>query len=527
MNAAASRSRTSLLFSRPLLAIMLATGTMASWPIIDGSNAPVLAQASVSVEFRTALQPYGRWERHSHWGQVWVPENRPRGWRPYTVGHWAYTDDWGWYWVSDQVEDDWGWIVYHYGHWAFDGDLGWIWVPGDEWGPGWVAWRRGAEYIGWAPLAPDADVEVIDQPNVWVFVRKHDFVAPRIADVIVPEREFANVIRDTVVVNRTVNLRDRRFAVNPGIEPGIIAAAVGRPIHSFDVRPRVLAGTARIPGATEVRADQLGRAQERGQFRASVQQTQREIRPAANVGAPQPLGRGEQGRLGNNPPRLATQQGERGQPPATQGRVPQQGQAGERQQGAPGRENAQQPPARPGTQGLNPREQRGQNPQTARPQEQRQPQGQPERQPPSTQGLNPREQRGQNPQAARPQEQRQPQAQPQGQPPSTQGLNPREQRGPNPQAARPQPQPQPQAQPQRQPPSTQGLAPREQRAPSPQAARPQPQPQLQREPQAQPPQAQRAPQAQPQPRTEGRGPGGGAPGGGQPQGRGGDNRRQP
>jgi len=259
MNAAASRSRTSLLFSRPLLAIMLATGTMASWPIIDGSNAPVLAQASVSVEFRTALQPYGRWERHSHWGQVWVPENRPRGWRPYTVGHWAYTDDWGWYWVSDQVEDDWGWIVYHYGHWAFDGDLGWIWVPGDEWGPGWVAWRRGAEYIGWAPLAPDADVEVIDQPNVWVFVRKHDFVAPRIADVIVPEREFANVIRDTVVVNRTVNLRDRRFAVNPGIEPGIIAAAVGRPIHSFDVRPRVLAGTARIPGATEVRADQRGR----------------------------------------------------------------------------------------------------------------------------------------------------------------------------------------------------------------------------------------------------------------------------
>ena len=473
MSGASSRSRTSLILSRPLLAIMLVTGTMASWQIIDGAGASVLAQASVSVEFRTALQPYGRWEHRSRWGDVWLPENRPRGWRPYTVGHWSYTDNWGWYWVSDQVEDDWGWIVYHYGHWAFDGDLGWIWVPGDEWGPGWVAWRRGAEYIGWAPLAPDADVEVIDQPNVWVFVRKHDFIAPRIVDVIIPEREYASVFRDTVVVNRTVNLRDRRFAVNPGIEPGIIAAAVGRPIHSFDVRPRVLAGTARIPGATEVRADQLGRAQERGQFRASVQQTQREIRPAANVGAPQPLGRGEQGRLGNNPPRLATQQGERGQPPATQGRVPQQGQAGERQQGAPGRENAQQPPARPGTQGLNPREQRGQNPQTARPQEQRQPQGEPQRQPPSTQGLAPREQRGPNPQTARPQ---------------------------------PQPEPQPQRQPQAQP------------------------PQAQRAPQAQPqraPEVQRAPQAQPQPRTEGRGPGGGAPGGGQPQGRGGGNRRQP
>ena len=147
MSGASSRSRTSLILSRPLLAIMLVTGTMASWQIIDGAGASVLAQASVSVEFRTALQPYGRWEHRSRWGDVWLPENRPRGWRPYTVGHWSYTDNWGWYWVSDQVEDDWGWIVYHYGHWVFDGDLGWIWVPGDEWGPGWVAWRRDAEYI--------------------------------------------------------------------------------------------------------------------------------------------------------------------------------------------------------------------------------------------------------------------------------------------------------------------------------------------------------------------------------------------
>jgi hypothetical protein len=492
-----------------LLAIMLATGTMASWSIIDGAGAPALAQASVSVDFRTALQPYGRWEHHSRWGDVWVPENRPRGWRPYTVGRWAYTDDWGWYWASDEAEDAWGWIVYHYGRWVFDPDQGWVWVPGDEWSPGWVQWRRGMQYVGWAALPPEERVEIDerDQPDVWVFVHTHDFAAPRISAVIVPEREYAIVIRDTVVVNRTVDLRERHFAVNPGIAPGIIAAQVGRPIRSFEVHPRVLAGTARISGATEVRADELARGRERGQFRESLRETQSEIRPAANIAAPQPLGRGEQGRLGANPPRAAehtgqaqpTPQGQRGQAPATQG------QAGQRPQGpAPGRENAQQPPARPGTQGLAPR---NQNEPGGRAQEQRQ--GPPQRERPSTQGLNPREQRGQNAQAARPEEQR-PQAQPQREPPSTQGLNPREQRGPNPQGARPQEQrpqgaqrelPQREA-PQREPPRTQGLGPREEQRP-PGAI------------QQRPPQVERAPQAQPQrepPRTEGRGgpPGAGA-----------------
>ena len=47
-------------------------------------------------------EPYGRWERHARWGEVWIPANRSRDWRPYTVGRWVYTEDWGWYWVEDQ-----------------------------------------------------------------------------------------------------------------------------------------------------------------------------------------------------------------------------------------------------------------------------------------------------------------------------------------------------------------------------------------------------------------------------------------
>ena len=113
------------------------------------------AHAQVPAEFQSALEPYGSWQPHPHFGEVWVPYDLPPGWRPYTYGRWVYTEEWGWYWVSDEEEADWGWVAFHYGRWAHDRRLGWFWVPGDEWGPAWVDWRRGDDYVGWAPLPPD------------------------------------------------------------------------------------------------------------------------------------------------------------------------------------------------------------------------------------------------------------------------------------------------------------------------------------------------------------------------------------
>ncbi len=397
MRRSSNKSRFLVHLSSPLLAATLAGGMLTTLPLVDGASHPAAAQASIRADFRAALAPYGRWERSRRWGEVWAPNNRQRDWRPYTVGRWVYTDDWGWYWASDPEEDDWGWVVYHYGRWAFDPDLGWVWVSGDDWGPGFVQWRQGTEYIGWAPLGPDeqAVLDDRDQGDVWVFVRARDFTAPRIETVILPQREFTGFVRDTVVVNRTVELRDRRFAVNPGIAPAIIAAAAGRPIRSYEVSPRVLAGTSRIAGATEVRADQL---RERPSIRESLRQTTQEIRPATRIAQPQPLGRNEQGRLGANPPRAAVSQA---QPGAAQERGNARGNA--------------QLPSQPRTQGLAPRNQ----PQQGEPsQAERQPPGQRER--PNMQGLAPRGE-----------EQRQgaiPERQPQGerQPPRTQGLAPRE-----------------------------------------------------------------------------------------------------
>ena len=120
--------------------------------VVTASLTPAIAQ--VSGEFQQALEPYGEWRRNARWGDVWVPDQRPRGWRPYSVGHWIYTDDWGWYWISDDDEADWGWVTYHYGRWIHDRGT-WFWVPGNDWGPAWVDWRRSDSYVGWAPLPPD------------------------------------------------------------------------------------------------------------------------------------------------------------------------------------------------------------------------------------------------------------------------------------------------------------------------------------------------------------------------------------
>ena len=279
-------------------------------PLVAICVVPAAAQAvSLSVEFRTALEPYGAWQHHRRWGEVWIPSPVARDWRPYTVGHWVYSQDYGWYWVSDDAEADWGLVTYHYGRWVTDDQFGWMWIPGTEWGPGWVQWRHGRQHVGWAPLPPDeVIVEYREAPQFWIFVRERDLVAPRITEVILPLQEREVFFRDTVVVNRSVVLQDRRFGVNPGIPPTYIAAAYGRPIPSYEISPRVFAGTANLPGAVVVRADDFRnreRVREIARESTFVRPTTNTVAPARELPPLQPLGANERGRLGALPPRAA------------------------------------------------------------------------------------------------------------------------------------------------------------------------------------------------------------------------------
>jgi hypothetical protein len=289
-----------------------------STPIVFGALAPAAAQ--ISEDAQVALEQYGSWRPHPRFGNVWVPTGVPPDWRPYAYGHWVYTDEWGWYWVSDDVEADWGWVVYHYGRWAFERGFGWYWVSGDEWAPAWVDWRYGDDYSGWAPLPPEELVGTYEvEPTYWVFVPTRYMAAPRLRTYYVPVQRRSVILRSTHIVNRTFAVRGSHLAVNPGISPAFVARVSGAPVSTYRVRPRVFASTQGVAGAVQIRREDLRGA--RGGRPAgpapagpgartrlgtvSVERTTAVIQPSAAVTAPQPLGKNETGRLGTHPPRAA------------------------------------------------------------------------------------------------------------------------------------------------------------------------------------------------------------------------------
>jgi len=72
------------------------------------------------------LDTYGTWSQDPEYGPVWYPTNVPYGWQPYSTGHWAYVQPWGYTWVDDAP---WGFAPFHYGRWSLRGDR-WGWFPG-------------------------------------------------------------------------------------------------------------------------------------------------------------------------------------------------------------------------------------------------------------------------------------------------------------------------------------------------------------------------------------------------------------
>jgi hypothetical protein len=166
--------------------------------------------------FYTKLEPHGAWLETSDYGYVWQPREAEssRRWRPYTNGRWVYTDA-GWTWIS---QEPFGWATYHYGRWTRLRGIGWVWVPGDQWAPAWVSWRKSNDYVGWAPLPPEAR---FDQrtgihnwsdnyydigPDQYSFVPTREFGAQRIESTIVPpERNVTIVNQTTNVTNITYN----------------------------------------------------------------------------------------------------------------------------------------------------------------------------------------------------------------------------------------------------------------------------------------------------------------------------------
>jgi hypothetical protein len=213
-----------------LIAVSLAFGAMA---------AP-RAHAQVTVGFfYDSLDPYGEWVQVPDYGYCWHPTGVDDNWAPYTDGYWAYTDG-GWTWVS---YEDYGGVVYHYGRWTHLPDEGWVWVPGNTWAPAWVSWRVSDDYVGWAPLPPEARWDVrmgfggwVDArfdigPGFYSFVGVRDFGAPTLGQVIVDRGQNVTIINNTTNITNITNNNSNVYTGGPSYAR--IAARTARPIPTL------------------------------------------------------------------------------------------------------------------------------------------------------------------------------------------------------------------------------------------------------------------------------------------------------
>jgi uncharacterized protein DUF6600 len=221
-----------------------------------GSQAEPRSTAAYGM-FYEKLDPYGEWRETSDYGYVWQPREAEtsRDWRPYTEGRWVYSDA-GWTWVSDEK---FGWATYHYGRWVRLRRIGWVWVPGEQWAPAWVSWRTSKDYVGWAPLPPEArfdrksgiqnwaDTYYDIGPDQYSFVASNDFGAEHLRQSVVPAERNINIVIETKNVTRITF--SNTTIMNEGPSYDEVRSRSQRPIERYRLRrDRNTEGQARISG---------------------------------------------------------------------------------------------------------------------------------------------------------------------------------------------------------------------------------------------------------------------------------------
>jgi probable HAF family extracellular repeat protein len=170
--------------------------------------------------FYSRLSSDGDWVEAGDYGYVFCPHVAQGGdWAPYCDGHWVWTDR-GWFWYSNEP---FGWATYHYGRWIRISGQGWCWVPGNEWAPAWVSWRQSSDYVGWAPLPPDAGFSVnvgiagwADSyygigPAAYTFINFKSWAQPSYLRFLAPPNENVQIIRQTTNIT---NIRIQNTVIN-------------------------------------------------------------------------------------------------------------------------------------------------------------------------------------------------------------------------------------------------------------------------------------------------------------------------
>src|SRR5881394_1296156 len=233
---------------------------------------PRPANADVSVDFFYNNLSGGSWIEVADYGYCWQPDVavNDSNWRPYADGYWAYTNL-GWTWVS---YEDFGWATYHYGRWAQLADYGWVWFPGSdlEWGPAWVSWRTGGDYIGWAPLPPRGpgivyegrpigsrvDIEYDIGPQYYNFCDVRFIGEPVLRDRIFPATQNVTYITNTV--NVTNIYVQNNVVYNYGPDYNVVSSYSSRPIQRLAIEREASANlsvAAKSGALTKVQGNKL------------------------------------------------------------------------------------------------------------------------------------------------------------------------------------------------------------------------------------------------------------------------------
>jgi hypothetical protein len=206
------------------------------------------ARTDISVDFfYDNLGDDGSWIEAGEYGYCWQPSVAVSNtsWRPYSDGYWAYTDV-GWTWVS---YEDFGWATYHYGRWVRLRGQGWVWAPGREWGPAWVSWRTGGDYVGWAPLPPrrGGDIYVDFSPitsrvdiDYDIGPAYYNFIDVRyIGEPVLRDRIFA-ADQNVTYINKTVNVTNITYSnstvYNYGPDYNTLSRYSTRPIQRLSLQ---------------------------------------------------------------------------------------------------------------------------------------------------------------------------------------------------------------------------------------------------------------------------------------------------
>jgi hypothetical protein len=121
-------------------------------------------------------------------------------------------------------------------------DYGWAWVPGTVWGPAWVTFRSAPEYIGWAPLPPDADWDDgygfrrrydVRDDRYWSFVRPEGFVQRRFDRYAYDRRDNRRFIQNTTNITNITIINNR--VVNRGIDVNHVERETHHHVDRFHV----------------------------------------------------------------------------------------------------------------------------------------------------------------------------------------------------------------------------------------------------------------------------------------------------